>query len=166
MKNRILLLAAASTLGFAACNQSTDGQYTQEQLDSIVNYKVDSIEYALKLQNDSLISAMADSLAAKGVAVPPAAKAASSRVKSESRNPSSVKTTDKEAVPVERPAADTRTQADIAADKKAARFGDEDAKARLEQDAADKKAARFGDEEAKARVEQTAQDKKAERFNR
>src|SRR5690606_41661845 len=124
MKNRILLLAAASTLGFAACNQSTDGQYTQEQLDSIVNYKVDSIESALKLQNDSLISAMADSLAAKGVEVPPAAKAASSRVKSEASVPSV--STASEIQPAEEPAAESRTQADISADKKAARSGDED----------------------------------------
>lgn len=167
MKNRIFLLAAATTLGFAACNdQGTDGQYTQDQLDSIVNYRVDSIESALKLQNDSLISAMADSLAAKGVTVPPAAKAASTRVKAERATPGpAAKTTDKE-LQVEQPAAQKRTQADVSADKKAARFGDEEAKARLEAEAADKKAARFGDEEAKARVEEAAQDKKAERFNR
>lgn len=60
MKTRLLLLAAATTLGFTACqNNNIEGSYTQEQLDSIVQFKVDSATNALRMENDSLINMMA-----------------------------------------------------------------------------------------------------------
>lgn len=60
MKQRLLILAAATSVLFAACNGGgTEGSYTQEQLDSITKMKTDSAANALKLQNDSLINAQA-----------------------------------------------------------------------------------------------------------
>lgn len=60
MKQRLLILAAATSVLFAACNGGgTEGSYTQEQLDSITKMKTDSAQNAFKLQNDSLINAQA-----------------------------------------------------------------------------------------------------------
>lgn len=60
MKQRLLVLAAAGTVIFAACNGGgNEGSFTQEQLDSISNMKMDSTANALKAQNDSIIQAEA-----------------------------------------------------------------------------------------------------------
>jgi hypothetical protein len=60
MKQRILILAAATAVVFAACNGGgTEGSYSKEQLDSITKVKTDSIANALKAGNDSLINAKA-----------------------------------------------------------------------------------------------------------
>jgi hypothetical protein len=158
MKNRILLLSALTAIGFASCtNPNTSGTYTQEQLDSIVQYRVDSIAMELKMQNDSLIYAMADSIAMATKSAKPGSSTVTRPTKPVSHSTSPNNTTIKPAV---------RTQAQIDADKKAARFGDEAAKARLAQDEANKKAARFGDKDAQEAIEQTEADKKADRFKK
>lgn len=166
MKNRIVLfLGAATILGMASCsNNSGEGSYTQEQLDSIANYRADSIAMANKMANDSIIAAKADSVriadslaAAANKGTSSSSSHTSSTTKPETENP--------EVVPEEEKPT-PRTQADIEADKKAARFGDKAAAERLKQDDAVKKAARFGDTQAKETVEQQEAQKKAARFNR
>lgn len=162
MKNRILLLSALTAIGFASCtNPNTSGTYTQEQLDSIVQYRVDSIAMDLKMQNDSLIYAMADSIAmaTKSATTPSTTKPTPTKKPSVNNHTSKPTPTE-----VTKPV--TRTQAQIDADKKAARFGDEAAKARLAQDEANKKAARFGDKDAQQAIDQTNADKKADRFKK
>ncbi len=171
MKHRILFLAAATTLTFAACNNTFEqegGSFTQDQLDSILQYRTDSTEEAQRLMHDSIMNAHADSLAnleskspssstptKKGTTKPAVTAPAGNQNTTDRQMEEQVTETNK-----------VRTQAEIEADKKAARFGDEAAKARLQQDEADRKAARFGDEAAKERVQQQETDKKADRFNR
>lgn len=58
MKKSLLILAAATAVGFAACTGgSKEGSYTQEQLDSIMKAKDDSTANAIKLQSDSIANA-------------------------------------------------------------------------------------------------------------
>ncbi|WP_118976678.1 hypothetical protein [Taibaiella koreensis] len=61
MKQRLLILAAATAVAFAACNggNNQEGSYTKAQLDSITTAKTDSAAAALKAQNDSAINAKA-----------------------------------------------------------------------------------------------------------
>lgn len=162
MKNRILLLSGITAFGLASCtNPTATGTYTQEQLDSIVQYRVDSIAMELKMQNDSLIYAMADSIAM-------ATKSGTTTTTTGNKvtrpaNPVNRTITPNTSTTI-KPA--VRTQAQIDADKKAARFGDKAAEARLAQDEANKKAARFGDKEAQKAIDETNADKKAERFKK
>src|SRR5690606_10591704 len=101
MKHRILLLAAVTTVGFAACNSNQEGEYTQEQLDSIVQARADSTANALKLENDSVINAMADSLAAHDIETPVADAAGVNKGSSNSGTSSKPA---KEEAPAEEPA--------------------------------------------------------------
>lgn len=161
MKTRLFLLAAAATIGFTACqNQNSGDGYTQEQLDSIVQYQTDSAAAALKMANDSTINAIADS-----VAQAEAAAASNTTVNKKSTTKKNNSSSSSSSSSAEK-AVEPRTPAEMEADKKAARFGDAEAKARLERDEANKKAARFGDADAKQKVEQTEAQKKADRFNR
>ncbi len=59
MKKSLLILAAATAVGFAACTGggNKEGSYTQEQLDSIIKAKDDSTANALKMQSDSIANA-------------------------------------------------------------------------------------------------------------
>lgn len=60
MKQRLLILAAATAVAFAACNGgNNEGSYSQAQVDSIAKAKEDSIATAMKLQTDSTIAAEA-----------------------------------------------------------------------------------------------------------
>lgn len=61
MKQRLLILAAASAVAFAACNggNNQEGSYSQAQLDSVLKVKNDSAEASLKAKNDSIINAQA-----------------------------------------------------------------------------------------------------------
>lgn len=60
MKQRLLILAAATSVIFAACNGgNNEGSLTQEQADSLAKVKTDSVAAALKAQNDSTIAAQA-----------------------------------------------------------------------------------------------------------
>lgn len=76
MKKQALVLLAGGLLTFAACTseQKTDGAYTQEQLDSAVNARIEELRAELAASNDSAINALAqwkaDSMiaAAKGQA--------------------------------------------------------------------------------------------------
>jgi hypothetical protein len=65
MKQRLFILAAASAVAFAACNSGNEGSYTQEQLDSITNAKMDSTKNAMTAMNDSIIAAQAAEEAAR-----------------------------------------------------------------------------------------------------
>lgn len=163
----IILLGAATVLGMASCSNNKSGEksYTQEQLDSIANFRADSIANANKIANDSIIAAkadsmhIADSLAAlkNKTTKAPAPKKATATTK-----PKTETTVKIPPAKIVKP----RTQADIDADKKAARFGDKAAQERLKQDEAVKKAARFGDQKAKETLQQQEAQKKAERFNK
>ena len=159
MKTRLFLLAAVATIGFTACqNNNSDGGYTQEQLDSIVQYKADSAANALKMANDSTINAIADSVAQ--------AELANTGTKTTGNKKGSTPTKKNPTVAPAEKAPVVRTPAEMEADKKAARFGDAEAKARVERDEATKKAARFGDADAQQKVDQTEAQKKADRFNK
>jgi len=171
MKNRIiLLLGAATVLGMASCsNNGQEGSYTQEQLDSIANYRADSMANAMKAQNDSIIAART----ADSVRILDSVKNAQAKGAGAVSHKSTTKTTttttktttsDVNDTKVEKP--HVRTQAEIDADKKAARFGDKEAEARLKADDAVKKAARFGDEKAKETLQQQQDAKKADRFKK
>ncbi|HTO17061.1 MAG TPA: hypothetical protein VLZ83_14925 [Edaphocola sp.] len=172
MKKTILILtAAAATLYFSACKNSDDNQdvietpvYTQEQLDSINAAKEDSINAANAMMNDSLLNKMAqDSIAAAEAAKTAAAtgKVPVSKPKTKpNTNQSNTNT------PVVKPKQEVRTQEQINADKKAAKFGDKNAQDRLNQDADDKKSSKFGNKDAKDKVQQTSDDKKSSKFNK
>ncbi|HET8572436.1 MAG TPA: hypothetical protein VFL76_01075 [Edaphocola sp.] len=170
MKNRIiLLLGAATVLGLASCsNNGQQGSYTQEQLDSIANYRADSMANVMKAQNDSIISARAADSVRRLDSIKNAQSAGvnkgSSHKKSTTTTTTTTTTTVNDASAVQK--AHVRTQAEIDADKKAARFGDKAAQERLEEDAKIKKAARFDDQAAKETLEQQAAQKKADRFKR
>jgi hypothetical protein len=61
MKKSLLILAAASTVAFAACNGgNNEGKLTPAQADSIATVKVDSAKAALKASNDSAMNAKAN----------------------------------------------------------------------------------------------------------
>lgn len=174
MKNRIiLLLGAATVFGMASCsNNGEQGSYTQEQLDSIANYRADSMANVMKAQNDSIIAAKAADSVRILDSIKNAQAAAGSHkstTKSSTTKPSTTTTTknstaDVGDTKVEKP--HVRTQAEIDADKKAARFGDKEAEARLKADAAVSKAARFGDQAAKETLQQQQDAKKADRFKK
>lgn len=177
MKNRIFFLLGVATLfSVTSCSNSQKGQYTQEQLDSIMQVKEDSMAQSMKLQNDSLINARANARADSIVnsqvkSTPGATKKSSSKSSSGSTSSTkgntgssssnagagSVSTNKTEHV---------RTPAEIDADKKAARFGNAAAKARLKSDDSLVKAARFGDAKAKAILEKRDEAKKSARFNK
>lgn len=58
MKKSLLILAAATAVGFAACNGgNNDGSLTPAQLDSIKQVTADSVLNAQKLQSDSIANA-------------------------------------------------------------------------------------------------------------
>ena len=73
MKKQTLFLVAGGMLAFASCNNEGAGGYTDAQVDSMVNARVELIQAELEAQNDSLINArayeIADSIiaASKGV---------------------------------------------------------------------------------------------------
>jgi hypothetical protein len=65
MKKSLFILAAASVVGFAACNGSnSEGKLTPEQAkaqaDSISKIRLDSAQSAMKIQTDSAINAKAN----------------------------------------------------------------------------------------------------------
>lgn len=166
MKTRLFLLAAATTIGFAACqNQKPESGYTQQQLDSIVQYKADSAANALKMVNDSITNKMAADSVAKADSIAAAKSKVTTKTTVSKKTVIHKKGTPPVIVPIVK-APIVRTPAQIDADKKAARFGDAAAKARLAEDAATKKAARFGDKNAQEKVQQTDAQKKADRFNK
>ena len=75
IKKQTLLVLAGGLLTFAACtNEAKDGEYTQEQVDSIVDARVMEMQTQMQMSNDSAINALAqwkaDSMiaAAKGQA--------------------------------------------------------------------------------------------------
>jgi len=165
MKTRLFLLAAAATIGLTACqNENAGTGYTQEQLDSIVQFKADSASNALKMENDSMINAMAIDSANR------AAQNTKATTTTTTKTTTNKKPSTSTPVPTTpstvNKAPETRTPAQIEADKKAARFGDAEAEARLKTDEANKKAARFGDPDAKQKVQETEAQKKADRFNK
>jgi|GEM_PF-6252871 len=59
MKKQILFLAAGGALAFASCNNEGAGGYTDAQVDSMVNARVELIQAELEAKNDSLINALA-----------------------------------------------------------------------------------------------------------
>lgn len=61
MKKQSLLLIGGALLAFASCQpeSSTDGMYTQEQVDSIVDARVMEQMMVLQNNNDSVINALA-----------------------------------------------------------------------------------------------------------
>ncbi len=59
MKKYALLLVAAAIVGFTSSCGSNENNASNEQIDSMANYRADTMEAALKAQNDSLINAMA-----------------------------------------------------------------------------------------------------------
>lgn len=60
MKKQSLLLIGGAMLAFASCQQeNTTGGFTQEQVDSIVNARVEEQMMALQASNDSTINALA-----------------------------------------------------------------------------------------------------------
>lgn len=177
MKNRIiLLLGAATVIGMASCsNNQQEGSYTQEQLDSIANYRADSMANVMKAQNDSIIAARAaDSVrlldSIKNASAQSANASKSNTSKSTSKPVTTSEVKEVKSVnnvgTVEVAPAHVRTAAEIEADKKAARFGDKEAEARLKADEAVKKAARFGDQTAKETLQQQEAAKKADRFKK
>lgn len=58
MKKYFSLLLAASVIGLASCGDN-ESSTTTEQVDSMANYRTDTMEAALKAKNDSLINEMA-----------------------------------------------------------------------------------------------------------
>lgn len=171
MKNRIiLLLGAATVFGLASCNNNgQQGSYTQEQLDSIANYRADSMANVMKAQNDSIIAARAaDSVrlldSVKNAQAAGVNKSSSHKSTTKTTTTTTTNTTANDAGDAEVEKPHVRTQAEIDADKKAARFGDKAAEERLKEDASMKKAARFGDEAAKETLKQQQDAKKADRF--
>jgi len=166
MKNRIiLLLGAATVFGMASCsNNGEQGSYTQEQLDSIANYRADSMANVMKAQNDSIIAARAADSVRILDSIKNAQVATGSHKSTTKTPPTKTTTEDVSDTKVEAP--HVRTPAEIEADKKAARFGDKEAEARLKADEALKKAARFGDEKAKETLRQQEAAKKADRFKK
>lgn len=60
MKKQSLLLIGGALLAFASCRQeNTAGGFTQEQVDSIVDARVEEQMMALQSSNDSIINALA-----------------------------------------------------------------------------------------------------------
>lgn len=61
MKKQSLLLIGSTLLAFASCqpDASTDGMYTQEQVDSIVDARVMEQMIVLQNNNDSVINVLA-----------------------------------------------------------------------------------------------------------
>lgn len=168
MKKQILILAAAGlgVFGIASCGGgTTTPELTQTQLDSISKAQADSMALAQQAYNDSVLAqqaidsvAKADSLAAiNGVTTGTTTKTTTTVKKPTTTKP----TNHNNNTPTPAP---TRTQAEKEADKKASKFGDAAAKARVDADNANKKAAKFGDAAAKAKVEAEATDKKASKF--
>lgn len=169
MKKQILALSvcALAAVGFASCgnNQSTEGTYTQEQMDSILKAKEDSAALAEQAYNDSLLAAQAADSIAKADSLAKINATTTTTTKKTTTTTSKKPTTSTSNNNTPAPAPEQpRTEADKVADKKASRFGDEGAKERTAQDAADKKASRFGDEAAKAKQAESTADKKASRF--
>lgn len=58
MKKFASLLLAATAVAFASCGNN-ENTSTKEQIDSMATYRTDTMQRALKAQNDSLINAMA-----------------------------------------------------------------------------------------------------------
>ena len=63
MKKQTLFLIAGGMLAFASCNNEGAGGYTDAQVDSMVNARVELIQAELEAQNDSLINARAYEIA-------------------------------------------------------------------------------------------------------
>lgn len=170
MKKSILILSAIAGMTYlSSCgsdDKPVDTTLTQMQLDSIQKAQADSAAMANAAVNDSLLKAQQDSLAAANAATAAAAntKTGSKTAKPTVTKPVTTKPTTTK--PVAPPPPKPRTQAEVEADKKAARFGDQAAKERVKQDEANKKAARFGDKDAKEKVQEIEADKKASRFNK
>lgn len=60
MKKQSLLFLAGAVLALASCQpEGADGDYTQAQVDSMVNARVADEMLVLQMQNDSIINAMA-----------------------------------------------------------------------------------------------------------
>ncbi len=58
MKKQSLLLIATALVAFTACQSESTG-YSEEQVDSTVNARVEEIRMQMMMQNDSIISALA-----------------------------------------------------------------------------------------------------------
>lgn len=146
MKKSLLILAAASAVAFAACNGgNNEGSYTQEQVDSIAKWKADSATNAVKASNDSMINAQAnaearsaDSLRVIDSIVAATKKSSTTTViKKTSGNGGKSTTTTTKTVVTEEPAPQ------VPVNPKAARFGDEEAKKQVSEQATQNKADRF-----------------------
>jgi hypothetical protein len=59
MKKQSFLLLAGTFLTITACNTTNDNQYSEAQIDSMVNARVDEMRLQMMTQNDSLINALA-----------------------------------------------------------------------------------------------------------
>ena len=59
MKKQSFLLLAGALLTITACNTTNDNQYSEAQIDSMVNARVDEMRLQMMAQNDSMINALA-----------------------------------------------------------------------------------------------------------
>ncbi len=59
MKKTAILFVSGAMLSLAACQPDNSGANNQEQIDSMVNARVEEIRMQLMMQNDSMINAMA-----------------------------------------------------------------------------------------------------------
>lgn len=149
MKKSLFILAAASAVAFAACNGgNNEGSYTQEQVDSMAAAMKDSASAAMKASADSAIQAQADAAARSADSIRVidsivAATKASSTKTTVVRQTGGGKTT-------------TTTKTEQVTEEPS----------RVSPSSIDKKAARFGDDAAKAKVQQSSTDAKADRFKK
>jgi hypothetical protein len=100
MKKYAILLLAGTMITFASCGDG-ENTSTSEQIDSMATYRTDTMEAALKAQNDSLINEMArmradSALRADSIAAAAAAKSGSATAKASTKTTKAViKTTTK-----------------------------------------------------------------------
>ena len=59
MKKQTLLLLTGGLLTFAACNNNTNQNASQAEIDSMVNVKVAELQVQMQAKNDSIINALA-----------------------------------------------------------------------------------------------------------
>ena len=147
MKKQSLLLIGGALLAFASCQpeSSTDGMYTQEQVDSIVDARVMEQMMVLQNNNDSVINALAQMKADSMIAELKAGK------------PVTTKTTTTRTTTVNSGGNETTTTEKT--NPKSGRFNGEGTTNTEE------KAGRFNEDAAQKAKEQST-NKKAERFNR
>ncbi len=81
MKKQLLFLTAGTLLAFASCNNETPAASgpSQEQIDSMVNARVEEMRTQLMAENDSLINALAQWKADSMIAAMKGAKPAAAK---------------------------------------------------------------------------------------